>query len=277
MNTFKRTFIDGPWGQIHCRVKRPEATHKPPLVCLHMFPQSGRNFEAFLNHYPDNRLLVAPDFPGYGESTCPPQQINATDYANSIWHTVDALSLLDESGKIDLFGIHAGAKLATEVARLRPQAVNHIALSSAAVLYPEELEELKKAFFPTPLDQDGTRIKMLWNLLIRNRGPEQTLEMLATSLAEMMRAGENYEWGHYAVYEFNTHFPKVLSGLEHPIALINVDDDLYKMTTRTEAHLNNGRLYDFPNWGQGFLEANAAEVAPVIDRLLDNPLNYEET
>jgi len=274
MNQFKRSFVDGPYGQTHYRIKTNSSPEKRPLVCLHMFPQSSRNFETFLNHYPANRTVVAPDFPGYGESDCPAEQITASDYAAAIWGAIDSLSLLDDFASLDLFGIHAGAKLATELASQRPDEVNHLVLSSAAVLYPEELAELKKAFEPVPLDEAGTRLNQLWQLLIRNQGPGQTLEMLANSLAEIMRSGENYEWGHYAVYEFNTRFPDVLRSLEHPIALMNINDDLYEMTPRTEPYLANGKMYEFSQWGYGFLDIHAAEVAQVVDQLLENPLNF---
>ncbi len=276
MKKFKRQFAPGKYGQMHYRVKHAEKPEKRPLICLHMFPQSGRNFEDFLNHYPDNRTVIAPDFPGYGESDCPAEQIDATAYAQSIWELIDALNLLQDEGAIDLFGIHAGAKLATEVARLRPAQVKVIVLSSAAILYPEELADLKKAFDPVPLDKDGTRLMRLWDLLVRNQGPGQTLEMLATSLAEILRSGENYEWGHYAVYEFNSHFPEILAGLEHPIALMNPKDDLYQMTPRTEAYLRNGRMYDFSDWGHGFMEVHPESAARTVDQLLDNPLNFAQ-
>ncbi len=276
MKSFERQFIDGPYGQIHYRIKHCDSAEKRPLICLHMFPQSGRNFEKFLHYYPANRTVVVPDFPGYGESDCPAEQITATDYANTVWNIVDKLSLLNEFDSIDLFGIHAGAKLATEATAIRPDQVQHLVLSSAAVLYPDELESLKQAFHPVPLDNEGTRLNRLWDILLRNQGKGQTLEMLATSLAEILRGGENYEWGHYAVYEFNQRFPDVLSSLSHPIALINVNDDLYEMTPRTIPYLNNGKMYDFPEWQQGFLEVNAREVCQLVDRLLDNPLTYSQ-
>ncbi len=256
----KRLFIDGDYGQIHLRAVRPTLPTKRPLLCLHMFPQSGRNFESFLNEADAERIVVAPDFPGYGESCSPPEQIAASDYARSIWQVVDTLGLLESHASVDMFGVHAGAKLATEVARQRPRDVNSMVLSSAAVLYPQELEQLKKAFYPVALDESGTRFTKLWKLLIHNQGPGQTLEMLSNHLAEILRSGEYYEWGHYAVYEFNQRFPDVLSSLNHPIALLNPKDDLYEMTPRTLEYLNNGKLYDYPNWGQGFIEVNAADV-----------------
>ena len=266
----RRLFVDGTYGQIHVRQADGSRTNKLPLVCLHMFPQSGRNFEKFLQAASEDRTVIAPDFPGYGESDQPPTPISATEYAKSVWEVVDQLDLLAQGGRVDLFGIHAGAKLATEAAHQRPQHVNKMVLSSAAVLSETEVESLKKSFTSIPLDKEGTRFVELWGMLTRNRGPGVTYPMLANGLAEMLRGGEGYEWGHQAVFEYNKKFPEVISSLPHEIALLNPRDDLYEMTPRTIKYIKNGSLHDYPEWGHGFLEVHAHEVASTVDQLLSN-------
>lgn len=260
----KRQFVDGGYGQMHVRVATPAAPKQRPLVCLHMFPQSGRNFDAFLGHVSTDRVAVAPDFPGYGESDAPPAPIKAADYARAIWDVIDALALTHPRGSIDLLGIHAGAKLAAEVARQRPQHVHRIVLFSAAVLSVNELDGLRKAFTPIPLDDEGSRFKYLWSILTKNRGPHQSLETMATAFAEMIRGGEKYEWGHDAVFDYNRGFGDVLRGLAHPVDLINPNDDLYQITPRTLDYLQNGTLHDAPQWHHGFLHHDAADVASKV-------------
>ena len=68
----RRRFIDGVHGQIHLRVAEQGASHHRPLYCLHMSPKSGRSFEIFMRLMADDRTVVAPDYPGYGESAPPP-------------------------------------------------------------------------------------------------------------------------------------------------------------------------------------------------------------
>ncbi|MEM1230395.1 MAG: alpha/beta fold hydrolase [Pseudomonadota bacterium] len=267
----ERSFVNGRYGQMHLRRADPATGGATPVVCLHMFPQSGRNFEALLPLLGRHRTAIAPDFPGYGESTPPPQPIAAADYAAAIWDVVDALDLCGEHGQVHLFGIHAGAKLATEVARQRPDAVGRIILSSAAVLTEAELDALKQAFTPIPLDHAGTRFARLWDLLNRNRGTGVTLEMQAISFAEMLRGGEAYEWGHDAVFEYNRVFPAAIAELAHEITLLNPGDDLYAMTPRTLAHIRNGELHDRPEWQHGFLEVHAQAVAALIEDRLTAP------
>lgn len=268
MTSLTRSFVDGRYGQMHLRTCGPRDADTRPLVCLHMFPQSGRNFEHLLPELGKRRLAIAPDFPGYGESAPPPQPITAQDYAAAIWDVIDQLALTARHGKVDLFGIHAGAKLAVAVASQRPEHIGNIVLSSAAVLTEAELETLKGVFTPIPLDEEGTRFLHLWGLLNNNRSPETTLEMQAISLAEMLRGGEAYEWGHHAVFEYNREFPEAIASLPHHISLLNPGDDLYKMTPRTMGYIRNGELYDHPEWHHGFMELHAAALAEHIDALL---------
>lgn len=266
----KRLFVDGPHGQIHVRIATPaKAAKQPPLVCLHMFPQSGRNFVQFLEAASVDRVVIAPDFPGHGESDAPAEPIAAEEYAQSIWAAVDAMGLLNTHGAIDLFGVHAGAKLAVETAYQRPDDVRKIVLSSAAVLYPNEIAALKKSFQPIPLDEEGTRFKHLWNLIIRNRRRYMTYDICAASFAEILRGGEKYEWGHDAVFNYNVRFPERLAAITHPVALLNPKDELYDMTLRSMDYLQNVELFDFPQWSHGYIEAYSHEVAELVRQWLD--------
>ena len=270
MSRFRRKFVDGRYGQMHLRSIEPDHSSGRPLVCLHMFPQSGRNFEQFMAAMGTDRMVIAPDFPGYGESCAPSHPISATDYAASIGDVVEGLGLLGGSGKIDIFGIHAGSKLAVEFAYHNPEKIGKLALSSAAVLRQHEIEKMRGSLSHMPLDEEGTRFKLFWDMLMRNRGAGTTLEMAATSFSEMVRGGEKYSWGHRAVFEYNTLFPERLATLSHPIMLLNPQDDLYGMTPRSLPYLRNGTMTNLPGWGHGFLESRSDALAEIVREFLDS-------
>lgn len=273
MNLVKRSFVDGPYGQIHVRTSTPKSPTKRPIVFLHMFPQSGRNFHTLLPHVAHDRIAVAPDFPGHGESTIPPSPIKAEDYARSIWVAIEQLGLLRDFDSIDLFGIHAGAKLTVAMANQHPDWVHRVMLCAAAVLYKEELEHMQSVYQPIPLDDEGTRFQTLWSMLLNNRAEGVTLEMAAIGLAEMIRGGEAYEWGHHSVFDYNAIFPEQLAALKHEIALLNPGDDLREFTPRSEAYLQNGRLYERPHWKHGFLDLCAEDLAVQIAAFMDGGLS----
>jgi len=264
MKNVKRQFIDGSYGQIHLRIAQPEYSSQRPLVCLHMFPGSGRSFANFLQQASKDRIVVAPDFPGYGESDPPPTSKTVPDYAHSVWEVIDALSLDQKDGQVDIFGIHAGAKLAVEVVNQRPNKVNKIILSSAAVFYPEELEKMKQSFSPIPLDNNGTRFEQLWKLVVGYYSAYMPLETMAECFAELLRGGEGYEWGHSAVFEYNKMFSDGLRSLTQTVLLLNPKDDLYEITPRAAEFIQNVELLNCPQWGPGFLEVHPVEVAKTV-------------
>ncbi|MEO9468000.1 alpha/beta hydrolase [Parasphingorhabdus sp.] len=270
MRGYRRKFVDGRYGQMHLRIAEPDQPKHIPLICLHMFPQSGRNFEKLVEEVGTDRVVVAPDFPGYGESDPPKIPITATEYADAIWDVVENLSLVQGGGQIDVFGIHAGSKLATELTYLHPTRVRKLILTSAAILLPEEIERMRSSLSHVELDQEGSRFRRFWDMLVRNQAQDAPLELAAKNFAEMVRSGETYSWGHRAVFEYNKDFPSRLAELRHPIALLNPEDDLYEMTPRTLQHIQNGEMIDLPGWNHGFLETRAKELAQIIRNFLDD-------
>lgn len=264
----KRHFIDGKYGQIHVRIAKPEvATHRP-LVCLHMSPKSGWVYEGFMQSAADDRLIIAPDYPGFGESAAPPADppVSIEDYAACVWEVVDALKLEE----VDLLGYHTGSKVAAETTRQRPQQVKNIVMISAPVFTAEELQDIKRTYRSIPLDLDGTRFKHMWSEMLKHRGPGMDLEMAARSFAENLRPGENYEWGHRAAFAYTPRFADVVAQLPHRITVINPADDLTEQTLRITPYLKNGEVIDHPEWGHGFLDAHTDAAIKVIKQALEN-------
>jgi pimeloyl-ACP methyl ester carboxylesterase len=235
-----------------------------------MSPKSGRSYENFMAAASDDRIVVAPDYPGYGESAHPPSDhaISVQDYAASMWEVADALGLTKNGGKVDLLGHHTGSKVAAEAAHQRPDHVNNIVMISAAVFYPDELKQFNATYSPIPLDEEGNRFKIMWERIVEHRGPGMTLEMMAKSLAENLRGGEAYEEGHRAAFEYNAFFADVVKGLPHRITVLNPKDDLHAFTPRILEYLQNGKIIDKPGWGHGFLDAFTDDAVKSVKKAL---------
>ena len=91
---------------------------------------------------------------------------------------------------------------------------------------------------------------------------------MAASYAENLRAGEAYEWGHKAAFDYNAHFPDRVASLEHKIVVLNPKDMLYDLTPRVAPLLKNGRIDDHPEWGFGFMDADSENAARAIKAAL---------
>jgi len=267
MTRAKRRFLDGEYGQIHVRVATCNNPQHPPLYCLHMSPKSGRSFENFMTLASNDRIVVAPDYPGYGESSRPPEDppVRIEDYARSIWQVADAL----DHDRIDLVGFHTGSEVAVEVAHQRQDHVNQIVMISAPIFSKAELAELNVVYAPIPLDDDGTRFKVMWDRINEHRGPGMTLEMMAASMAENLRGGEAYEWGHRAAFAYAVQFPEMLNSLSHKISVLNPGDDLQVQTRRASDYLQNGQVVECPQWGHGFLDAHTEDAVRTVKKALD--------
>ncbi len=266
----RRSFLDGRFGQVHVRTATPVSAVSPvhrPLVCLHMSPKSGRSYARFMQHAATDRIVVAPDYPGHGESDPPPPDPHVTieDYAGSIWEVVDGLLL----GSVDLLGYHTGSEVAAEAARQRPEQVGRIVMISAPVFTAAELEKVQQLFLPVPLDEAGSRFQKMWALILQHRAPGTTLEMAAASFAENLRGGENYEWGHRAAFAYAARFADVVAGLSQRITVLNPADDLHEQTLRIAPRLKNGEVIECPEWGHGFLDLHTEAAVAVVKKALD--------
>jgi pimeloyl-ACP methyl ester carboxylesterase len=267
MLQIRRQFVDGSFGQIHVRIARPAEVLHRPLACLHMSPKSGRIYAQFLERAATDRIVIAHDYPGFGESDPPPPTppVTIEDYATSLWEVVDAVQL----GTIDVLGYHTGSEVAAEAARQRPGQVGNIVMIGAPVFTVDELEQMRATYAAIPLDIDATRFQEMWKSVVAHRGPGMTLEMMAVSFAENLRSGDAYEWGHRAAFNYVAKFPDVVKTLPHRITVFNLGDDLAQCTPRIAPYLMNGAIIDHSEWGHGFLDAYSDAAAAAIKSALE--------
>lgn len=249
-----KSYTDGKYGQLHCRGIYPDAATKPAVVCLHMSPKSGRSFHELLPFLAGDRAAIAPDYPGHGESDVPPADPHVTvpDFAETTWQVID-----DRLGDVPvhLVGYHTGSMVAIEAARQRPDRVVGIINIAAPVFEDDELAAMVDYFKPIPIDEEGTRFRTMWERVLHHRGPGMTLEMCAESMAENLRAGDDYEWGHEAAFAYARDYVEHLTATEQPIFVMNPHDDTFEHTLRIDPYLKNGRRKNYPDWAHGFLNA----------------------
>jgi len=258
MKPVRRTYVDGPFGQVHVRVADgPAGGGAPVLFCLHQSPKSSLEFEVFMAEACRDRSVVAPDYPGYGLSDTPADKPGIDDYARTCWAVADALG----ADRIDLFGNHTGSKVAAEMAVQQPERVGRIVMVSAAILTDAERAMFSDYFTPVPLDEAGTRFSTMWERIGRHAGPGTTLEMKARSLLQNLMGGEEYEWGHEAAFAWHKPFIEALKSLPHRIVILNPADELSEATRRAAPLLRNGSIIECPQWGHGFLELQAGALA----------------
>lgn len=251
-------------GQMHYRISRPEAPSHPPLLCLHMSPSSGRIYRRLLAEIGQDRIGIAPDTPGFGETDLPPAPLEIADFAEANFGLIEQLGI---DAPIDVMGYHTGSLTAVEMARQRPQRVRRLVIVSAAIFTPEELEEFRAHYGPQEITEDGAHLLRLWKAIRHWRDTHQSLELSMEHFAEHLRGGVNAWWGHRAA--FNYDLGGVLPGIEQPILVLNPEDDLHEHTLRSGPLLKNGHIHELPGWSHGFIEIYPEAVASILRGFLD--------
>ncbi len=262
----RKAYVQGRFGQMHVRMVRPQAAaDKRPLVCFHMSPYSSIIYERWLEEMGRDRLAVAVDTPGFGESDPTDTPPAITDYAHAMIDVLDGLGL--ESA--DLMGYHTGSKIALETVLLIPDRIHRIVMVSAPLWTEQELAEVKALYGPEPLSDDGSHLAGWWQSAVRWSMDGRTLEDIGRVFwARTLNPAISW-WGHAAAFAYDSAgaIPKV----QQPILILNPEDDVWQRTPRAKDLLvhADSRTHDLPGWSHGFLDLKTVETAAIVRPFLD--------
>ncbi|MFL2770832.1 MAG: alpha/beta fold hydrolase [Rhodospirillaceae bacterium] len=267
----RRTYVDGRFGQIHLRVATPAQDVSPtektpdklPLMCFHMSPNSGRIYEKFLGHMGTDRLAVAPDTPGFGDSDPPQTQPSISDYSSAMVDVMDALNL----PKVDIMGYHTGSETCVELALRQPNRVRKLILTSVPIFSDEELQGFRDHYAHEPMSEDGSHLAEKWKGHLFWAGPGYTMDLVGKQFADALRRPDISWWGHNAA--FNFPMGEKIKKVTQPILALNPNDDLVEQTRRANGIMQNGMIRELPDWGHGCLDLHTDAISTLIRSFLD--------
>ena len=271
MTKIERAYSQSRFGQVHYRIARPEGpATAPPLVCLHQTPSSGGEWSSIMPLMARDRVVIAPDNPGYGMSHAPPSPATIPDFGAVVAGLMDDLvargDIADDT--YDVIGMHTGSIVASELGIANAARVRRIVMISLAA-YPADVRAAKLADlytkFPVP-DATLAHVEQLWSFFIKFGDPRMTDEARHIALAECLRLGKRMPWAYEAVYRYD--FEAALDQLEQPVLVINPQDDLWDVTLRQAGRLRLGQRWDLPGRAHGFLVHEAEEVAERVRAFL---------
>ncbi len=257
----RRDYVDSRVGQLHARMVEPVKAGGPPVILLHLVPNSSQVFEQFLPLIADDRAAYAFDLPGFGMSDPVAGDETIPAYADAILDSIEALGL----PQVDLVGYHTGAAVASEMAVRRPELVRRLVLVAVPVLTREERDRFA-ALPPIAFDEKGEFAKAEWQRSLRWRGPGQSVDSVKRTYAEKMRPGAR-ERGAQAVVAYDLSV--ALGKIGQPLLVIRPRDDLWEATQRAKALVPDAQWVEMPDYGHGVFEVAAGELAELIDGFLD--------
>ncbi len=261
----ERQYVDSRFGQSHLyRAGRSQDSGSPPLLCFHMSPWSAVYYEPFLAEMGKDRLAIALDTPGYGNSDPSPQPPEISDYAGAMADVVDALGLTT----FDVLGDRTGAKIALELARMRPRQVRRLMLVSP-VVWTDEERTYRKEFPAEVVHKDGSHLVASWLISVGLSMEGRTLDMIGRVFYARHQQFKIANWGRRAAANYTAR--DTLVALDKPIMVFHPRDDLWEITPRVKPYLQHpeSHVRDLPDWGYGFLEVKAAEAAALARGFLD--------
>jgi pimeloyl-ACP methyl ester carboxylesterase len=128
----RRGFVDAGDGQIHYRWI--PGGSGVPLVMLHQASGSSRMMVPMMPAFAPDRPVYAIDVPGNGDSDAIGGEPDMPAFGAAVLRSVDALGL----ERFALYGIHAGASVALEIALAAPERTPALILDSLGLYSVEE-------------------------------------------------------------------------------------------------------------------------------------------
>ena len=270
----KRGYVDGPYGQIHYRLtENRTATDqlKRPLAFFHQNPRSSYEYVELMAKLARDRLCVAFDTPGYGQSAPPPEPPGIAGYSAAMVQALDALGYgADGKGAVDAFGFHTGTFVAAEVAARRPDLINRLVLAGVPYTTGEEQQDFydRLVVNRSPRPASGSHMVDRWHSYVANRPEGLDEESGRKLMLASMVSGDRSWWAYKGVFTYPTaeRFAKI----KQPVLLLAVNDLLRQHTIASESLLSDATLIDMPDVEGAFvLMTHAEELAAPTRAFLD--------
>ncbi|MDX2145822.1 MAG: alpha/beta hydrolase [Rhodospirillaceae bacterium] len=271
--SIKRRYVDCRYGQLHLHVAEPaaaKAATRNPILCMHPSPASGRYYLDLLRDLGRDRIAMASDTPGYGESDRPPAPAPMEGYSGAMADALENLGYGDKAGgrKVDLLGYHTGCLIAVDLAIRRPDLIRRLCL--VAVPYygtAERREQLLANLDRAPYGEEPTKIVEMWDGTVKRRAKGVSLEQSIDQFLERMRPGDKEWWAYEAVFSYDS--PARFPLITQPTALLNPHGVLYKETLAAAPMIKGAKLVDLPELTHGVFQVGTAVIAREARKFLD--------
>ena len=234
MTSIRKSYVPGPFGQIHCYAAGPDAGGRagPCLIMAHQSPVCARMFEQAMPRLAAQGIhVVAVDTPGYGNSDVPAAPPALSEYADAFAAVLDGLGL----ERAHFLGHHTGAGILCNFAARYPQRVDKLILNGPPLFSATELEQFRDfELGPHPVHADGSHLKDRWDQRVQFTPGWSDATAMHRRLVDQLWAGDTWWYGHRAAFEYQME-PDLLALTGPALILTNTGDDLYGCAQKAHA------------------------------------------
>ncbi|QDL06760.1 alpha/beta hydrolase [Brasilonema octagenarum UFV-E1] len=161
MTTYRTVSIDG----LDIFYREAGSRDNPTILLLHGFPTSSHMFRNLIPALADKFHLVAPDYPGYGNSSMP--TVNEFDYTfDNLAEIVEKFIAAINLKKYSLYVMDYGAPIGYRIAAKYPERVQSLIVQNGNA-YEEGLREFWepiKAYWHERSPENAEKLKYLFTL-----------------------------------------------------------------------------------------------------------------
>ena len=265
--TLRRSYEDGPYGQVHLLEGGAADGGRPPLYLLHATAYSSQPFIPLMERLARSRRVIAPDTPGYGGSDAPPGMPPFERYADAF---IDLVERTAGAGctPVDVFGYHTGALIATEAAARRPDLIRSLVLIGIPYYLGVEREE-RRAVLAARADLTGDleQFQERWDYFITDRTPGLSLERAYACFVDELRAYPRHWWAHEALFDYEPQDRLALVGC--PVLVLNPDNALARPSREASRLLPQARVVELPGLTSAIFDLGADVLAGEFERFLE--------
>jgi pimeloyl-ACP methyl ester carboxylesterase len=261
-------FVDLEFGQVRVVV----AGEGAPTLLIHHTPRSWRYYRTLMPILARDRLVIAFDIPGFGESDPLPRPATIHGYAKAAREMLDQMGI----GTVDVCGAMTGACTAAALALDYRQAVGRLALLAMPMFRDdrdrqEHLRKLASARSGQAA-ADGAHLVAHWQMALQNwqwdtgsLGPE-AFALASDFTADVMRAGDMWAEAANAAYSYGS--ADILRSLGVPTLVIQPDGPFpypyLKMGAEVDALIPDSRLVPVPGTPITVTTTRAPELARIL-------------
>ncbi len=269
--SYKKGYVEGPFGQIHYHRAQPLAgiLDHGPVVLFHQGPQSAASFDILLKALGTDRIAVAFDTPGYGESDGPDEPPTIPQLANAMAQAIGGLQLtFTDFGTVDVFGFRTGATIAVELAVTHVDLVRRVMLSDIFYGVDERSAGLASLDQDFQMPEDGTHVIKTWHIMVTKRATGVSFERATRSFLETLHPLERYLFAFDSVFRYPIE--DRLPMIQQPVLIIQPHDFLLEQTrTAHRDALPNATMVELPDVRDDVFETGPNRFAEVMKAWLN--------
>ena len=218
-----------------------------------------------------DRLVIAPDYPGLGQSDRPDRALDIADHADIMAEVLIAAGWgPDGRGPVDACGYHTGTFVATELAIRHPALIRQLVLIGIPFYEgAERTERHEKLGTVRPLPDSLATLEQDWTFAIEKRAKGVSLERAFENFIESAAAWQNRSRIYGAVFQYPAEQRALL--LEQPTLVLNPHGNLKEPTQAFAALIPNAELVELPDLKYGIFDTAPDVLAAESRAFLDRP------